>query len=363
MTNYNPKYETQVETFNISVVKGWVSKKNEKEIEQWLNEGRPHKRMFKDAIMICTQSSWLEGIKLFMAKDWMNDVSKLSTIIEYLHFIKKSDSEKVLSYLYDIISNDKKLKKSLSYLLFKKYLELKNDKKTAFLFSTNSVDFSHKKAKEDLNFLINYRYSSDSYELTRKELVGYLLEENISFEPYTIFNLVKSYKVSDLKEIENTIINKKYKIFDNKDEYFVFACTIGALLQNLYVVNKEEEEYIEHFKKVILKRLIKEGLPLSVEISKLEATKENCYHYALKFCYGQNLNLLQNTFGTMKYASLNLGLPYDKYVTLNNETKKDSVKVNVSDYWFKTNKENLKEKDREDLVNKMEEYIKSNEIY
>lgn len=357
MTDYNPKYETQVETFNISIVKGWVYKKNAKELEQWLNEGRPHKRMFKDAIIICTQSSWFEGIKILMAKDWMNDIQKLSTIIEYLHFIKKSDSNIVLNYLYDIIFNDKKLKKSVSYLFFKKYLELKNDKKTDLLFSTNDVDFSHKKAKEDFNFLIHYNYSFDSYELTRKELVQHLSERDVCFEPFTIFHLVESYKVDELKKILDIVINKKHKLFEKQDEYFVFACTLGCLLQTVHI-KQEEEVFVEEFKKIVLKRLLDEGLQLSVKISKSEAKKENYYNRALKFNYGQNLNLLSNRFGTMKYASLDLGLPYDNYVSLRNETKKDSVIVNISDYWFKTNKDKLSAKDRENLYIKMEEYLK-----
>lgn len=63
MTQYNPRYDTKVQPFNISIIRKWVNDKDLKELKQWLDEGEPHKRLMKEAISEATRSEWIDGIK------------------------------------------------------------------------------------------------------------------------------------------------------------------------------------------------------------------------------------------------------------------------------------------------------------
>lgn len=238
MTQYNPRYDTKVQPFNISIIKGWIRKKDLKELHQWLDEGEPHKRLLKESIYNATIDQWLDGIKILFEKDWVSLETKLKEVIDKIHFCKKDD---VWVFIRDIVFADKKLIKKFSFPLF--WAAKTNNKES--LFDEDKVDFSHKDAeitmhyqyisKQEDNLFSSNREKKDKnirpFTENDEKILDYLLSKPIYIKPFFFIGHLNNnrceYLISLLKKRGNN------PLFENKIDLFVVACATGIYFQSM----------------------------------------------------------------------------------------------------------------------------------
>lgn len=350
MTQYNPRYDTKVQPFNISIIKGWIRKKDLKELQQWLDEGEPHKRLLKESIYNATIDQWLDGIKILFEKDWVSLETKLKEVIDKIHFCKKDD---VWVFIRDIVFADKKLIKKFSFPLF---WAAKNNNKES-LFDEDKVDFSH----EDAEITMHYQYISkqedDLFSSNREKkeknirpftendekILDYLLSKPIYIKPFFFIEHLNNnrcdYLISLLKKRGDN------PLFENKIELFVVACETGiyfqSMINNLKYCGKGEEEInlIKEQQNFMLKLFLHQNVDFEFDFTDKILEKNKGINYKLEKSFGDfaPYDHRKNNYGS-------LGLKYIKSDSVKkNELPKSQV-VKLAWYWIGGKK--LKERER-----------------
>lgn len=196
MTQYNPRYDTKIQPFNIGIIRKWVRDKDLKELKQWLDEGEPHKRLMKEAISEATISEWPDGVKALFEKDWINLEAKIKQVVGWVHFCKKDD---VWIFARDYVFGDKKLIKKFSFKLF----WAAKEKGKESLFDESKVDFTDDEASS----LLTYRYMfpdkhvSEEGRAEYKTKRDYLLSKPVLFIPYQLIDLLDFEHASYIVEM------------------------------------------------------------------------------------------------------------------------------------------------------------------
>lgn len=334
MTQYNPRYDTKVQPFNISFIKYWINEKDIKELKQWLDEGEPHKRLMKEAIAISTTNEWFEGLKILFEKDWISLSSKLNEVIGRIRFCKKDD---VWIFVRDLVFSDKKLIKKFSFKLF---WEARENKKE-LLFDENKVDFSDDEASSLLMY--SYMFPDKNYSEERKieyqTQRDYLLSKPVYLIPYQLISLMDfqnaSYVVEMLKK------HKEHPILKTKEDLFVFACVSGvyyqAALNRIKKFSKHEhekavieEKRIKEEQSFMLDFLKKQGVVIELDLTPKFLEKNNWINYNLENNYG---NFCASDRYGFVYGSLDL-----KYYRTNESKDKQKLpekqKVKLAWYWI-----------------------------
>lgn len=335
MSKYNPKYDTKIQPFNISIIKGWIETKNIQELKQWLNEGEPHKRLIKEAIAISTTYKWLDGLKVLFEKDWISLETKLKEVIKKICFCKKDD---VWIFVRDHVFADKKLIKKLSFELFWSAKESGKD----FLFDENQIDFTNEKATS----LLTYRYMPNDANISEerkkeyKEKLNYLLTKPVFFEE---IHLVYSMNFTDATEIiEMFKKHQDYPILRTKESLFIFACVAGVYYQSALnhfekCCKYDPEKFSAEIKRIkeeqcfMLEFLKKQGVLTELDITPKFLDKNNWVNHNLEKNSG-DLCGISHYHNDFVYGSLRL-----KYYWSNESKEKQKLpeiqKIKLAWYW------------------------------
>lgn len=339
MTQYNPRYDTKVQPFNISIIKGWIRKKDLKELHQWLDEGEPHKRLLKESIYNATIDQWLDGIKILFEKDWVSLETKLKEVIDKIHFCKKDD---VWVFIRDIVFADKKLIKKFSFPLF--WAAKTNNKES--LFDEDKVDFSHKDAeitmhyqyisKQEDNLFSSNREKKDKnirpFTENDEKILDYLLSKPIYIKPFFFIEHLNNnrceYLISLLKKRGNN------PLFENKIDLFVVACATGIYFQSMinhvkYCKKSDEEiNALEKQKEFMFNLFLDKNIDFEFDFTDKILEKNKWINYRLEESYGDFAPYHHRGF---IYGSLNL--KYNRSSNMNVSLPK-SQKVKLSWYWI-----------------------------
>lgn len=313
MTQYNPRYDTKVQPFNISIIRGWVRDEDVKEIKQWLLEGEPHKRLIKEAIEYCVSVDWFDGLKILFDNNWINLDIKVGIIVSQIHFCEKDE---IWIFIRDLVFSNEKLIKKFSFKLF---WSAKENKKVQ-LFDESKVDFTHEEATEILSYRYMFPEENRSEERKIEDRVkrDYLLSKPVYLIPYMLVDLVSIKNMSYLIEILEK--HKKNKIFRKKEELFVFACAVGVYYQSSWnnirkgIKSKEYEERIKKEQNFMLFFLKEQGVILELELTPKFLEKNSWINYNLKKNYGDFTgdNRFKLEFGMLKLKFLNLDISKEK---------------------------------------------------
>lgn len=339
MTQYNPRYDTKVQPFNISIIKGWIRKKDLKELQQWLDEGEPHKRLLKESIYNATIDQWLDGIKILFEKDWVSLETKLKEVIDKIHFCKKDD---VWIFIRDIVFADKKLIKKFSFLLF--WAAMYNDKK--HLIDESKVYFSTEDAETTMHYQYISKQEDDLFKSNKEKkeknirpftendekILDYLLSKPIYIKPFFFIEHLNSnrceYLISLLKKRGNN------PLFENKIDLFVVACATGIYFQSMinhvkYCQKSNEEiNTLEKQKEFMFNLFLEQNIDFEFDFTDKILEKNKWINYRLEESYGDFAPYHHRGF---IYGSLNL--KYNRSSNMNVSLPK-SQKVKLSWYWI-----------------------------
>ena len=334
MIQYNPRYDTKIQPFNIGIIKGWTRSKNIKELKQWLDEGEPHKRLLKEAIYNATIDQWLDGIKILFEKDWIGLDAKIKEVVSKIHFCKKDD---VWIFIRDIVFSDKKLIKKHSFPLF--WIAWEEGKKE--LFDESKVDFSNEKAETILMY--RYIYKQEQYlfgtkqannkglDSSEEEAMNYLLNKPVYIQPHFFIDNLNSNRIDYLISIISKRGNNK--LFRNQHDLFVVACIAGvyfqSMINNLIYCNKNDEEIniVKQQQSFILKLFLNQRVDFEFDFSDKFLEKNQWINYRLEESYG---DLAPYSHTRNNYGSLNL-----KYNRSNPSiVLPKSQKVKLAWYWI-----------------------------
>ena len=339
MTQYNPRYDTKVQPFNISIIKGWIRKKDLKELQQWLDEGEPHKRLLKESIYNATIDQWLDGIKILFEKDWVSLETKLKEVIDKIHFCKKDD---VWIFIRDIVFADKKLIKKFSFLLF--WAAMYNDKK--HLIDESKVYFSTEDAETTMHYQYISKQEDDLFKSNKEKkeknirpftendekILDYLLSKPIYIKPSFFIEHLNSnrceYLISLLKKRGNN------PLFENKIDLFVVACATGIYFQSMinhvkYCQKSNEEiNTLEKQKEFMFNLFLEQNIDFEFDFTDKILEKNKWINYRLEESYGDFAPYHHRGF---IYGSLNL--KYNRSSNMNVSLPK-SQKVKLSWYWI-----------------------------
>lgn len=339
MTQYNPRYDTKVQPFNISIIKGWIRKKDLKELQQWLDEGEPHKRLLKESIYNATIEQWLDGIKILFEKDWVSLETKLKEVIDKIHFCKKDD---VWIFIRDIVFADKKLIKKFSFLLF--WAAMYNDKK--HLIDESKVYFSTEDAETTMHYQYISKQEDDLFKSNKEKkeknirpftendekILDYLLSKPIYIKPFFFIEHLNSnrceYLISLLKKRGNN------PLFENKIDLFVVACATGIYFQSMinhvkYCQKSNEEiNTLEKQKEFMFNLFLEQNIDFEFDFTDKILEKNKWINYRLEESYGDFAPYHHRGF---IYGSLNL--KYNRSSNMNVSLPK-SQKVKLSWYWI-----------------------------
>lgn len=339
MTQYNPRYDTKVQPFNISIIKGWIRKKDLKELHQWLDEGEPHKRLLKESIYNATIDQWLDGIKILFEKDWVSLETKLKEVIDKIHFCKKDD---VWVFIRDIVFADKKLIKKFSFPLF--WAAKTNNKES--LFDEDKVDFSHKDAeitmhyqyisKQEDNLFSSNREKKDKnirpFTENDEKILDYLLSKPIYIKPFFFIGHLNNnrceYLISLLKKRGNN------PLFENKIDLFVVACATGIYFQSMinhlkYCEKSDKEiDILEKQKEFMFNLFIAQNIDFEFDFTDKILEKNKWVNYKIEESFG---DLAPYDHRNNNYGSI--GLKYNHTHSVKNVVLPKSQKVKLAWYW------------------------------
>ena len=339
MTQYNPRYDTKVQPFNISIIKGWIRKKDLKELHQWLDEGEPHKRLLKESIYNATIDQWLDGIKILFEKDWVSLETKLKEVIDKIHFCKKDD---VWVFIRDIVFADKKLIKKFSFPLF--WAAKTNNKES--LFDEDKVDFSHKDAeitmhyqyisKQEDNLFISNREKKDKnirpFTENDEKILDYLLSKPIYIKPFFFIGHLNNnrceYLISLLKKRGNN------PLFENKIDLFVVACATGIYFQSMinhlkYCEKSDKEiDILEKQKEFMFNLFLAQNIDFEFDFTDKILEKNKWVNYKIEESFG---DLAPYDHRNNNYGSI--GLKYNHTHSVKNVVLPKSQKVKLAWYW------------------------------
>ena len=339
MTQYNPRYDTKVQPFNISIIKGWIRKKDLKELHQWLDEGEPHKRLLKESIYNATIDQWLDGIKILFEKDWVSLETKLKEVIDKIHFCKKDD---VWVFIRDIVFADKKLIKKFSFPLF--WAAKTNNKES--LFDEDKVDFSHKDAeitmhyqyisKQEDNLFSSNREKKDKnirpFTENDEKILDYLLSKPIYIKPFFFIGHLNNnrceYLISLLKKRGNN------PLFENKIDLFVVACTTGIYFQSMinhlkYCEKSDKEiDILEKQKEFMFNLFLAQNIDFEFDFTDKILEKNKWVNYKIEESFG---DLAPYDHRNNNYGSI--GLKYNHTHSVKNVVLPKSQKVKLAWYW------------------------------
>lgn len=329
MTQYNPRYDTKVQPFNISIIREWVRDKDLKELKQWLDEGEPHKRLMKEAISEATISEWLDGIKALFEKDWINLEAKINQVVSWVHFCKKDD---IWVFARDYVFADKKLIKKFSFKLFWK---AKEKGKESF-FDENKVDFTH----EEASSLLTYRYMFPDKSINEEQKAeyvkkrDYLLSKSVFFIPYQLTDLMDFEHASYVVEIFKK--HTENPIFGTKEELFIFACVAGvyyqAALNHAERAHKSDTEInrIKEEQSFMLRFLKSQNVIMEMDLTPKFLEKNAWVNHDLESNYGDFCSVRKYM---LVFGTLNL-----KYFKSNdskeNQTLPPTQKIKLAWYWI-----------------------------
>ncbi len=339
MTQYNPRYDTKVQPFNISIIKGWIRKKDLKELHQWLDEGEPHKRLLKESIYNATIDQWLDGIKILFEKDWVSLETKLKEVIDKIHFCKKDD---VWVFIRDIVFADKKLIKKFSFPLF--WAAKTNNKES--LFDEDKVDFSHKDAeitmhyqyisKQEDNLFSSNREKKDKnirpFTENDEKILDYLLSKPIYIKPFFFIGHLNNnrceYLISLLKKRGNN------PLFENKIDLFVVACATGIYFQSMinhlkYCEKSDKEiDILEKQKEFMFNLFLAQNIDFEFDFTDKILEKNKWVNYKIEESFG---DLAPYDHRNNNYGSI--GLKYNHTHSVKNVVLPKSQKVKLAWYW------------------------------
>lgn len=339
MTQYNPRYDTKVQPFNISIIKGWIRKKDLKELHQWLDEGEPHKRLLKESIYNATIDQWLDGIKILFEKDWVSLETKLKEVIDKIHFCKKDD---VWVFIRDIVFADKKLIKKFSFPLF--WAAKTNNKES--LFDEDKVDFSHKDAeitmhyqyisKQEDNLFSSNREKKDKnirpFTENDEKILDYLLSKPIYIKPFFFIGHLNNnrceYLISLLKKRGNN------PLFENKIDLFVVACATGIYFQSMinhlkYCEKSDKEiDILEKQKEFMFNLFLAQNIDFEFDFTDKILEKNKWINYKIEESFG---DLAPYDHRNNNYGSI--GLKYNHTHSVKNVVLPKSQKVKLAWYW------------------------------
>ena len=339
MTQYNPRYDTKVQPFNISIIKGWIRKKDLKELHQWLDEGEPHKRLLKESIYNATIDQWLDGIKILFEKDWVSLETKLKEVIDKIHFCKKDD---VWVFIRDIVFADKKLIKKFSFPLF--WAAKTNNKES--LFDEDKVDFSHKDAeitmhyqyisKQEDNLFSSNREKKDKnirpFTENDEKILDYLLSKPIYIKPFFFIGHLNNnrceYLISLLKKRGNN------PLFENKIDLFVVACATGIYFQSMinhlkYCEKSDKEiDILEKQKEFMFNLFLAQNIDFEFDFTDKILEKNKWVNYKIEESFG---DLAPYDHRNNNYGSI--GLKYNHTHSVKNVALPKSQKVKLAWYW------------------------------
>ena len=339
MTQYNPRYDTKVQPFNISIIKGWIRKKDLKELHQWLDEGEPHKRLLKESIYNATIDQWLDGIKILFEKDWVSLETKLKEVIDKIHFCKKDD---VWVFIRDIVFADKKLIKKFSFPLF--WAAKTNNKES--LFDEDKVDFSHKDAeitmhyqyisKQEDNLFSSNREKKDKnirpFTENDEKILDYLLSKPIYIKPFFFIGHLNNnrceYLISLLKKRGNN------PLFENKIDLFVVACATGIYFQSMinhlkYCEKSDKEiDILEKQKEFMFNLFLAQNIDFEFDFTEKILEKNKWVNYKIEESFG---DLAPYDHRNNNYGSI--GLKYNHTHSVKNVVLPKSQKVKLAWYW------------------------------
>lgn len=339
MTQYNPRYDTKVQPFNISIIKGWIRKKDLKELQQWLDEGEPHKRLLKESIYNATIDQWLDGIKILFEKDWISIETKLKEVIDKIHFCKKDD---VWIFIRDIVFANKKLIKKFSFLLF--WAAMYNDKK--HLIDESKVYFTTEDAETTMHYQYISKQEDDLFKSNKEKkeknirpftendekILDYLLSKPIYIKPFFFIEHLNNnrceYLISLLKKRGNN------PLFENKIDLFVVACATGIYFQSMinhvkYCQKSDEEiNTLGKQKEFMFNLFLDQNIDFEFDFTDKILEKNKWINYRLEESYGDFAPYHHRGF---IYGSLNL--KYNRSSNMNVLLPK-SQKVKLSWYWI-----------------------------
>ena len=339
MTQYNPRYDTKVQPFNISIIKGWIRKKDLKELHQWLDEGEPHKRLLKESIYNATIDQWLDGIKILFEKDWVSLETKLKEVIDKIHFCKKDD---VWVFIRDIVFADKKLIKKFSFPLF--WAAKTNNKES--LFDEDKVDFSHKDAeitmhyqyisKQEDNLFSSNREKKDKnirpFTENDEKILDYLLSKPIYIKPFFFIGHLNNnrceYLISLLKKRGNN------PLFENKIDLFVVACATGIYFQSMinhlkYCEKSDKEiDILEKQKEFMFNLFLAQNIDFEFDFTDKILEKNKWVNYKIEESFG---DLAPYDHRNNNYGSI--GLKYNHTHSVKNVVLPKSQKLKLAWYW------------------------------
>ena len=339
MTQYNPRYDTKVQPFNISIIKGWIRKKDLKELHQWLDEGEPHKRLLKESIYNATVDQWLDGIKILFEKDWVSLETKLKEVIDKIHFCKKDD---VWVFIRDIVFADKKLIKKFSFPLF--WAAKTNNKES--MFDEDKVDFSHKDAeitmhyqyisKQEDNLFSSNREKKDKnirpFTENDEKILDYLLSKPIYIKPFFFIGHLNNnrceYLISLLKKRGNN------PLFENKIDLFVVACATGIYFQSMinhlkYCEKSDKEiDILEKQKEFMFNLFLAQNIDFEFDFTDKILEKNKWVNYKIEESFG---DLAPYDHRNNNYGSI--GLKYNHTHSVKNVVLPKSQKVKLAWYW------------------------------
>lgn len=339
MTQYNPRYDTKVQPFNISIIKGWIRKKDLKELHQWLDEGEPHKRLLKESIYNATIDQWLDGIKILFEKDWVSLETKLKEVIDKIHFCKKDD---VWVFIRDIVFADKKLIKKFSFPLF--WAAKTNNKES--LFDEDKVDFSHKDAeitmhyqyisKQEDNLFSSNREKKDKnirpFTENDEKILDYLLSKPIYIKPFFFIGHLNNnrceYLISLLKKRGNN------PLFENKIDLFVVACATGIYFQSMinhlkYCEKSDKEiDILEKQKEFMFNLFLAQNIDFEFDFTDKILEKNKWVNYKIEESFG---DLAPYDHRNNNYGSI--GLKYNHTHSVKNVVLPKSQEVKLAWYW------------------------------
>lgn len=339
MTQYNPRYDTKVQPFNISIIKGWIRKKDLKELHQWLDEGEPHKRLLKESIYNATIDQWLDGIKILFEKDWVSLETKLKEVIDKIHFCRKDE---VWVFIRDIVFADKKLIKKFSFPLF--WAAKTNNKES--LFDEDKVDFSHKDAeitmhyqyisKQEDNLFSSNREKKDKnirpFTENDEKILDYLLSKPIYIKPFFFIGHLNNnrceYLISLLKKRGNN------PLFENKIDLFVVACATGIYFQSMinhlkYCEKSDKEiDILEKQKEFMFNLFLAQNIDFEFDFTDKILEKNKWVNYKIEESFG---DLAPYDHRNNNYGSI--GLKYNHTHSVKNVVLPKSQKVKLAWYW------------------------------
>lgn len=303
---YDPKYSTKV-AFNAPIMKEMLEKRDINLFNHWMDNGEPNKNLATEALVKLLFMQWIEALEILWTKDWITKkafINKAWQVItspygaSYNQPLKETETEKwVINKTYNSNTFSKNEINNLHLTILDSITTSKNNYYWDMFF-TDNLDIKGSKSKDifwSLHYFSNHDYYNSNseknidFENLSKERLERFISHKTGFEiePHIILKILLGLKDENMFF---KIINSNLKM--NPKNLFILATCIGMHYNGIKALNKEYDESENQSKlEIVIKRLIKLGLPEKVTFNKNDLLDAYSGVFHNGFIYIRNMGI------------------------------------------------------------------------